>query len=158
MTEAEQRYAMIEKESLAITWVCEKFDFYLMGRAFQIETDHKPLVSLLGEKDLSQLPLRVQRFKLRMMCFDYESFHTPGKDMYLADALSRPLGEGYPDEAILNSKGMEKFVDQSINSELSEQRKTEHLEFLGHDAVSAECLQYIRHGWPRGRGTLPGEL
>ena len=158
MTEAEQRYAMIEKESLAITWACEKFDFYLMGRAFQIETDHKPLVSLLGEKDLSQLPLRVQRFKLRMMRFDYEIFHTPGKDMYLADALSRPLGEGCPDEAILNSIEVEKFVDQVINSELCEQRKTELLESLGRDAVSAECLHCIRHGWPRGGGTLSGEL
>ena len=64
MTEAEQRYVMIEKESLAITWACEKLNFYLMGRTFQIETDHKPLVSLQGEKGLSQLPLRVQRFKL----------------------------------------------------------------------------------------------
>ena len=93
-----------------------------MGRAFQIETNHKPLVSLLGEKDLFQLPLRAHRFKLRMMRFDYEIFHTPGKDMYLADALSNPLREGCPDEAILNSIEVEKFVDQSINSELKEQR------------------------------------
>ena len=111
MTEAEQRYVMIEKESLAITWACEKPDFYLMGRTFQIETDHKPLVSLLGKKGMSQLPLRVQRFKLRMIRFDYEIFRTPGKDMYLADTLSRPLGEGCPDEAILNSIRVEKFVD-----------------------------------------------
>ena len=93
-----------------------------MGRAFQIETNYKQLVSLLAEKDLFQLPLRAHRFKLRMMRFDYEIFHTPGKDMYLADALSNPLREGCPDEAILNSIEVEKFVDQSINSELKEQR------------------------------------
>ena len=129
-----------------------------MGRAFQIQIDHKPLVFLLGKNDLSQLPLRVQRFKLLMRRFDYEFFHTPGKDMYLADALSRPLGEGCPDEAILNSIEVKKFVGQSINSELCEQRKAELLQSLGHDAVSAECLQCIRHGWPRGEGTLSGEL
>ena len=66
ITTAEVRYAMIEKEALGITWACEKFDYYLVGRAFEIETDHKPLIALLGEKHLSQLPLRVQRFKLRL--------------------------------------------------------------------------------------------
>ena len=30
----------------------EKFDFYLVGRKFEVETDHKPLISFLGEKDL----------------------------------------------------------------------------------------------------------
>jgi len=55
-----------------------------------VETDHKPLVSILGEKDLTSLPIRVQRFKLRLMRYDFEIFHTPGSKMYLADALSRP--------------------------------------------------------------------
>ena len=66
-----------------------------------------------------------------MIRFDYEIFRTPGKDMYLADTLSRPLGEGCPDEAILNSIRVEKFVDQSINNELKKQKKTELLESLG---------------------------
>ena len=44
MTETEQRYAKIEKEALAITWACEKFSDYILGRPIEIETDHKPLV------------------------------------------------------------------------------------------------------------------
>jgi len=78
MTETETRYAMVEKESLAICWACQKFDYYLVGRKFEIESDHKPLIAILGEKDLSKLPVRVQRFKLRLMRYDYDIFHKFG--------------------------------------------------------------------------------
>ena len=47
MTQTEQRYAQIEKESLALTWACERFEDYLLGLHFTIETDHKPLMSFV---------------------------------------------------------------------------------------------------------------
>ena len=45
MSDSERRYAQIEKEAVALTWAAEKFSMYLLGRPFQMETDHKPLVS-----------------------------------------------------------------------------------------------------------------
>ena len=71
MTEAETRYAQIEKEALAITWACERFTNYILGKQIQVETDHKPLVALLGTKHLDVLPPRILRFRLRLMQFDY---------------------------------------------------------------------------------------
>ena len=68
MTETEQRYAQIEKEALAIVWACDKFSCYILEKHFEIETDHKPLVPLLGTKHLDTLPPRVLRFLAR---FDY---------------------------------------------------------------------------------------
>ena len=62
LTETEQRYAQIEKEALAVTWACEKFQEYLLGTSFKVETDHKPLVPLLSSKALNMVPVRVQRF------------------------------------------------------------------------------------------------
>ena len=56
LTPAEKEYAQIEKEALGITWACEIFSEYLVGIHFRVETDHKPLVSLLGNKDLEELP------------------------------------------------------------------------------------------------------
>ena len=50
MRETEGCYAQIEKEALAVTWACEKFMTYILGKEIVIETDHKPLVSLLGER------------------------------------------------------------------------------------------------------------
>ena len=51
LTDAETRYAVIEKEALAATWACEKFSDYILGMSFTLETDHKPLVPLLSTTD-----------------------------------------------------------------------------------------------------------
>ncbi len=92
--DAEKRYAQIEKEAVTVTWACEKFSTYVLGRYFQVETDHKPLVPLLNTKHLDNLPPRILRFRLRLAKYNYTAYHTPGKLLYAADALSRvPLSE-----------------------------------------------------------------
>ena len=60
----EIRYAQIEKEALGLVWACEKFSDYILGKSIFLETDHKPLVPLLGNKSLDSLPPRVLRFRL----------------------------------------------------------------------------------------------
>ena len=78
MSLAEQRYVLIEKAALAITWACEQFSGYLIGLTFHIERDHKPLVPLLSTKLLDELPIRVQRFRMR---YNFTISHTPGKEL-----------------------------------------------------------------------------
>ena len=58
--DTEQKYAHIEKESLALTWACERFADYVIGLTFHINTDHKPLVPLFSTKSLDDLPIRAQ--------------------------------------------------------------------------------------------------
>ena len=146
LTEAEVRYAMVEKEALAITWACEKFDYYLVGRRFEIETDHRPLVSLLGEKDLSKLPTRVQRFKLKLMRYDYSIFHTPGRNMFLADSLSRPCESAISVQEIRRCESVERYVNCLLDS--LDVRGEELREALLQDAASQRCISFVKGGWP----------
>ena len=77
LSKTELRYAQIEKEALALTWALEKFSKYTLGKIIMLETDHKPLVPLLGQKSLDLLPPRVLQFRLRLMQFQYTIQHVP---------------------------------------------------------------------------------
>ena len=52
LTETETRYAQIEKEMLAIVFSLEKFHQFSFGRFVRIESDHKPLVTILQKPSL----------------------------------------------------------------------------------------------------------
>ena len=116
MTETETRYAQIEKEALAVTWACERFSNYILGRTFQIESDRKPLIPLLNSKQLDNLPPRILRFRLHMARFDYIVQHAPRKLLYTADTLSPAPLDTEDEETTEFPVEMEAFVDSVIQS------------------------------------------
>ena len=157
LSDAETRYAIVEKEALAATWACEKFDYYLVGRKFEVETDHKPLVPILGSKDLSNLPIRVQRFKLRLMRYNFEIFHTPGSKMHLADALSRPSSSfnGSTDNDKKLSEGVELYVRSIVDSTTySDCRLKEIRQAAESDDIYKQAVDFVKGSWPRNDNQL----
>jgi len=95
LTPAERNYAQIEKEMLAIVGDCEKFDQYIYGHHVVIETDHKPLISIYT-KPIHNAPKRLERMLSCLQRYDLVITYKKGKEMYLADALSRAyLSQGH---------------------------------------------------------------
>ena len=50
LSKTERNYSTIERECLAIVWSLQKFQKYLLGKTFQLLTDHKPLVAFNKKK------------------------------------------------------------------------------------------------------------
>lgn len=88
LTDCQRGYAQIEKELLAIVYECEKFHQYVYGKDIQVESDHKPLESIF-KKPLHQAPMRLQRMLLRLQRYSLKVTYRPGKELHIADALSR---------------------------------------------------------------------
>ena len=75
LTSPESRYSQFEKEALAVKWSCEKFFLYIHGNDFEICTDYKPLITVLGPH--SKPPsARIERWMLYMQQFKYSIRHT----------------------------------------------------------------------------------
>ena len=157
MSETERRYAQIEKEALATTWACEKFANFIVGTHFQIETDHKPLVPLLGVKHLDGLPPRVLRFRLRLDRFSYDITHVPGKELYTADTLSRaPLSDQPSADSIALQDLAELCVIAAVsNLPASNPRLETYRKAQSRDPICQKILKYCHEGWPDKREIDP---
>ena len=88
LSDREVGYAQIEKECLAIVFSLERFHQYTFGRETTLFTDHKPLETIV-KKPLHKAPKRIQGMLLRLLQCDIEVTYRRGKEMHIADALSR---------------------------------------------------------------------
>ena len=153
LTETEQRYAQIEKEALAVTWACERFQDYLLGTKFKAETDHKPLVPLLSSKPLDSVPVRVQRFRLRLMRFDFTISRVLGKELNTADALSRAT-VAEMEESDLSTVTNE-YVHAIVNNlPASEERLRIIREQQDKDPVCKQLKRYCVSGEVEWKGSV----
>ena len=89
LTKTETRYAQIEKELLAIVFSYEKFHKYIYGKQdIKVDSDHKPLERIF-QKELNDISLRMKRMRLKLQRYDLQVNYRSGRELLLADALSR---------------------------------------------------------------------
>ena len=147
----------IEKEALAATWACEKFSYFILSKYIEIETDHKPLVPLLGTKHLDNLPPRVLRFRLQLDRFSYTIQHVPGKQLYTADTLSRaPVTRTTSDDSTTLQELAELCIlDTIAHLPVSTQRLDTYRRAQSEDSVCTLLCKYCQEGWPNKKAIDP---
>ena len=112
-----------------------------------IETDHTPLVLLLGTKNLDDLPPRVLTFRLCLSRFEYDIKHVPGKKLYTADILSRaPISTS---ESYNLHEEADLLMQISIDHlPASSPRIDEIKKAQASDTDCSTFISYCENGWP----------
>jgi len=87
---AEQNYASVELECLAVQWAALQCSYYLQGMPhFQIITDHKPLIGIFSKNITDIDNDRLRRIREKIMHLTFTITWSAGKEHLIADALSR---------------------------------------------------------------------
>ena len=151
LTPTETRYAQIEKEMLAVVFGLTKFHQYTFGRLTKVVSDHKPLQSIM-RKPLNLAPKRLQGMMLKVFQYDVELEYQPGKDMHIADLLSR--------QHLPENEGGQMFENINMISFLPirPERLQKIKQATADDEVMNLLLETIIYGWPETKDEVPSQL
>ena len=153
LTPAEQNYSQIEKELLAQVFGVKHHHTYVYGREIKLLKDHKPLVSIVS-KPLASAPKRQQRLLLRLQSYDLKICFKHGKEIVLADTLSR----AYLPTSDRQKSATEEEVDTIHMSNylpISEPQLKEIQRETKCDSTLQALKEITLNGWPERKETLP---
>ncbi len=155
LSKTQQRYSQIEKEALAVVAGIKKFHQYVYATKFVVETDHKPLLTIF-KKELDSLSPRLLRLVLKALPYSFTLVHRPGKELLVADALSRaPQSDRTIDTSFLEE---EVGVINVHGVVLSASHQSRLQTAIAQDPVLSKLRQYIIDGFPKIRKSLPVEI
>lgn len=149
LSEAEKKYSQIEKEGLAIIFGVLKFHQYLYLKKFKLVTDHKPLLTIFGDKkSIPQFSAnRLRRWAVILSGYNYVIEYVQSSKNN-ADWLSRMppsdnidnFGDDHCD--IDYCYFLSKSSDFNLSFEKIEKETTS-------DRVLQQVIFYINKGWPK---------
>ena len=121
---AERNYSQIEKEAQAIIFAVTKFNRYIHGRRFTLQTDHKPLVTIFGFKN-GHLPYtanRLLRWGTILLNYDFQIQYLSTNKIGHADGLSRliPRSAETFEDTVITALRSENDVENTLNSTIRE--------------------------------------
>ena len=154
----EQSYAQIEKECMAIVFACEKFDQYLNGRnQINVETDHKPLIPIF-KKPLLSAPKRLQRMLLRLQKYSLSVKYCPGKQIFIADMLSRAYLKEVMDEGYSYVSQLQSGIEAINHAEHVRMKESTHYQVKKAsqcDQTLQVLMNTVLTGWPEHKQDTP---
>jgi hypothetical protein len=160
----QSNYPNIDREMLAVVFGITRFHTYLYGRPFTVITDHKPL-EMIVQKPLLKAPPRLQRMLQKIQGYDFRVEYRAGKQMTLADALSR-LPSNLDSTTIdmdLRVDGMNLSEDEITFCEFdfisfAPKKQFQLREATKSDHVLKGLMEIIINGWPERINQLPTDI
>jgi len=102
------------------------------------------------KKEINQISSkRLQRIKLKLSIYDIEVVHVAGKEMYIADAISRACSKSEHCETIPDVNQVVHTVNMSITIIRKMQEDT------NKDNVLLELKNMYKRGWPNSKTKVP---
>jgi hypothetical protein len=115
LKEHERNYATHDLELAAIVHSLKKWRHYLMGRRFELRTDHNGLKYLFDQPTLNS---RQSRW-LEFLCeYDFDMKHIKGKDNKVVDALSRRVHELHATSISMYQTDIKSIILEAANIDL----------------------------------------
>ena len=114
-TPAQSRYHTTERECLAVVKALGEVRWIVKGSKYPVVlyTDHQALLKVLKSEDVTG---RISRWQLAISEYDLDVYHVPGKDIAVADGLSRITG--YPSKSATTEEAiMASFVAETVSGE-----------------------------------------
>ena len=124
----------------------------MYGKEVEVETDHKPPQSIF-KKSLYQAPSRLQKMLLQLQSYSLTVKYTPGKEMDLADTLSR---SNLKETSEILVPDLEVNLVQMLA--ISPEKYSEFQEATAKDPVLSSLKRQILQGWPKCLTECPSEL
>ena len=135
LNDTETRYAVTEKECLAVNRAFETYRQYLLGGFVTVYTDHLPLLRILDRRRKAEnITPRLLRMAMQLAEFEYEIKYVPGPEHGNADALSRPPFITADDDEVepmkaVSKKKMEQSLKAMTCKSVKEMSPTQRREF-----------------------------
>ena len=159
LTQAEQKWAQIEKETLSVVFGLERFDQYTIGRKVHIQNDHKPLATIL-KKPLSQASRRIQALMMWLHRYDVTFQYVQSSQLFIAYTLNRAFLPGHGiDVRVMAMNSLLDIPDkttQEVREATKKDKTTQEVrEATKKDPVLQTLLQFTDEGWPARKSDVP---
>ena len=170
LSSAEQRYAPIEGEALAVAWGLEQSKYFTQGcEDLIVVTDHKPLVKILGDRTLDEITnARLFRLKQRTLPWRFCIHQMAGKTNCAVDATSRnpsPRINDYSDDISYNLHSSNDEAEISHTAAISNDVSSAFSlswadleQTTSADATLDHLVYLVQKGFPQHRGELNEDL